>query len=104
MPDIKSPSLLYLKGGLMLLTGGLAAGLLIAQSPSWKTCLFLGIAIWGFCRAYYFAFYVIEHYVDPDYKFTGLTDFFSYCLDRKPRPKIQRLHPERSVEPEDRTV
>lgn len=96
MADIKSPSLLYLKGSLMLLTGALAACLVIAQAPSWKMLLLLGIAIWGFCRAYYFAFYVIEHYIDPGYKFSGLTDFVRYSLDR--------LHPKRSVEPEDRTV
>jgi hypothetical protein len=38
------------------------------------------VAIWAFCRAYYFAFYVIEHYVDPAYRFSGLIDFFRYAL------------------------
>ncbi|MFN5103076.1 MAG: hypothetical protein ACK5GJ_09805, partial [Planctomycetota bacterium] len=65
MTDIKSPQLLYLKGALMLLTGILASVLLIAQNPSLQSIALLMIAIWGFCRAYYFAFYVIEHYIDP---------------------------------------
>lgn len=38
------------------------------------------ITIWAFCRAYYFAFYVIEHYVDPHYRFAGLVDFLYYAL------------------------
>jgi hypothetical protein len=38
------------------------------------------LAIWAFCRAYYFAFYVIEHYVDPEYRFSGLLDFCRYAI------------------------
>jgi hypothetical protein len=30
------------------------------------------IAVWCFCRLYYFAFHVIEHYVDASYRFSGL--------------------------------
>jgi hypothetical protein len=67
MADIKSLRLLYLKGGLMLAVGLLAAGLLLADSPSWYTAILLGGAIWGCCRAYYFAFYTIQHYIDPTY-------------------------------------
>jgi hypothetical protein len=36
------------------------------------------ISVWCFCRFYYFAFYVIEHYVDPAYKFSGLWSFAKY--------------------------
>jgi hypothetical protein len=33
---------------------------------------------------YYFAFYVIEHYVDEEYKFSGLWSFIMYlCRGRK---------------------
>lgn len=60
----------------MLLTGSLAAILVIAQAPSLTLALLLAICVWGFCRAYYFAFYVIEHYIDPGYKYAGLIDFF----------------------------
>lgn len=37
-------------------------------------------ALWGFCRAYYFAFYVIEKYVDPGYQFSGLASVIRSCL------------------------
>jgi hypothetical protein len=42
----------------------------------------MAIAIWAFCRAYYFAFYVIEHYVDSSFKFAGLGSFVRHCLQR----------------------
>lgn len=83
MADIKSPRVLYIKGALMLLVGVMASGLLIAFHPAWETALLLGVAVWGFARAYYFAFYVIEHYIDPGYRFSGLFDFMMYVFGRK---------------------
>ena len=82
MSDIRSPKLLYLKGALFLLLGVLAAGLLLAEHADWKFAALLALAIWSFARAYYFAFYVIEHYIDPGYKFAGLWDFARYLLSR----------------------
>ena len=83
MSDLKSPAAIYVKGFLFLLAGTIAAGLVLAESPSLKVALLLGVAIWCFCRFYYFAFYVIEHYVDPHYKFAGLTSFAAYLIDRR---------------------
>lgn len=37
--------------------------------------MLLALAVWGFCRAYDFAFYVIEHYIDPGYRYAGLWHF-----------------------------
>jgi hypothetical protein len=48
-----------------------------------KTALLLGITVWAFCRAYYFAFYVIERYVDPGYRFAGLLSLLRYIYGRK---------------------
>jgi hypothetical protein len=83
MTDIKSPRLLYAKGALFVLGGIMASGLIIAERPTVKVALLLGIAVWCFARAYYFAFYVVEHYVDPSYKFAGLTSFASYLLRKR---------------------
>jgi hypothetical protein len=83
MPDLKSPTLIYLKGFLFLLAGCAAAGLVIAEQPTVKVALLLAVAIWCFCRAYYFAFYVIEHYVDPSFKFAGLGSFLLYLLGKR---------------------
>lgn len=82
MGDIKQPWLLYAKGGLMLITGLIGAALLLLDHPEVRTAGLLAIAIWGFCRAYYFVFYVIEHYVDPSYKFSGLIAFVQYAMRR----------------------
>ena len=51
--------------------------------PDFQLAMLMVIAIWAFCRAYYFAFYVIEHYVDPSYRFAGLGSFVRYALRRR---------------------
>jgi hypothetical protein len=53
----------------------LSATLLFLERPAWKTGFLMIIAVWCFCRFYYFAFYVIEHYVDASYRFSGLLSF-----------------------------
>ncbi|WP_289451933.1 hypothetical protein, partial [Klebsiella pneumoniae] len=73
MGDITNPRRLYLKAALFVVLGLLAGGLILYQHPEWQLALLLAIAIWAFCRAYYFAFYVIEHYIDPGYRFAGLS-------------------------------
>jgi hypothetical protein len=72
-----------LKAALFLFTGMLACALLLWEQPTLKIVLLLGVAIWCFCRAYYFVFYVIEHYVDPSYKFSGLISFARYVVAKK---------------------
>ena len=83
MADLKSKFAIYLKAVLFLLIGTTSAALLLAKNFSLENLLLLGLVIWSFCRVYYFAFYVIEHYVDPGYRFAGLFDFAKYVLRRK---------------------
>ncbi|HLQ45082.1 MAG TPA: hypothetical protein VK137_10165 [Planctomycetaceae bacterium] len=85
MADLKDARLIYFKGFLFLLGGGLAAFLLLIEHPSFRTALLLGLAIWCSARFYYFAFYVIEHYVDGEYRFAGLWSFVRYVLSRHHR-------------------
>lgn len=80
MTDIKDVRLLWFKGGLFLFLGCMAAGLLILQARNWTEVALLAVTIWAFCRAYYFAFYVIENYVDPSYRFAGLISFAQYAF------------------------
>ena len=82
MSDIKSPNLIIAKGFLSLTLGILASGILLLTAGSLRVAVLLAIAIWAFCRFYYFAFYVIEHYVDKEYRFAGLGSFASYMLSR----------------------
>ena len=81
--DLKNSRIIIAKGFLFLVTGGIAAGLLIVNHPDVRTGLLLLITVWSFCRFYYFAFYVIQHYVDPTYRFSGLTAFMVYLWNRR---------------------
>jgi hypothetical protein len=82
MTDLSNPTVIKAKGLLFLMAGLLSAGLLLFESPTLKVAVLLVTSIWCFCRFYYFAFYVIEHYVDPGYRFTGLWDFAKYLVRR----------------------
>jgi hypothetical protein len=83
MKDITDPRWIKIKGLLFLLVGFSSAGLLLMEHPRMKVAVLLSISIWCFWRFYYFAFYVIEHYVDPSYKFSGLWSFARYLLARR---------------------
>jgi hypothetical protein len=76
---------MYLKGGLFVVMGCLAAGLLLWEHPDVKTALLMALAVWAFARAYYFAFYVVEHYIDGAYRFAGLGSFVRYLLRQRSR-------------------
>jgi len=81
--DLKDARLIYLKGFLFLLAGLIAAGTILLESGSLRVAFLLAVAIWAFARFYYFAFYVIEHYVDGSYTFAGLGSFALYLLRKR---------------------
>lgn len=83
MGDLSNPKLMWLKGWLFLGIGTIASVLLLLQAPSWRVALLLAVIVWAFCRAYYFAFYVIEHYIDPEYRFAGLIAFARYVFKNR---------------------
>jgi hypothetical protein len=87
MKDLTNPGWIKFKGILFLVVGLLSSALLILEAPTLRVGVLLAIAIWCFCRFYYFAFYVIEHYVDPSYRFSGLWSFARYLMERKQRDK-----------------
>ena len=82
MADLKSPNWIIFKGLLFLLLGIIAASFLIFLTARWDVLILLLISIWAFCRFYYFAFYVIQNYVDSDYKFDGLYSVVIYLIQR----------------------
>jgi hypothetical protein len=81
--DLKNPAMIYVKGGLFFLGGVLAALGLMAEQPTLKTAILVGALIWCAARCYYFMFYVIEHYVDDTYRFSGILAFLKYLLTHK---------------------
>ena len=82
MGDLKNPKLIYAKGFLFLFAGLLAGAIVIAENPTLRTIATLALCVWCFARFYYFAFYVIEYYVDPSYRFAGLVSFARYLVSR----------------------
>ena len=85
MKDLTDPRWIKLKGILFLLLGIMSALLLVIEAPTLKVAGLLVLSIWCFCRFYYFAFYVIQHYVDPGYRFSGLWSFAHYWWSAKRR-------------------
>ena len=83
MTDLKSARAIWLKGVIFFMLGSGAAAMLLLESPTVRTGVLLALATWAFCRAYYFAFYVIERYVDPTYRFSGLGSFVRYAFSKK---------------------
>ncbi|MDP6044941.1 MAG: hypothetical protein QGH94_07295 [Phycisphaerae bacterium] len=80
MGDLKSKKLIYLKGVLFLLILILSAGLIVLETRSWRVALLLGLAIWTSARLYYFMFYVIEKYVDSEFRFSSIYSFVKHML------------------------
>ena len=66
-----------------MVIGIVAVAMILLENPNWRAAVLLAVAIWSFCRFYYFAFYVIERYVDPTYKFSGLISFVRYWLQQR---------------------
>ncbi len=82
MRNLQSPRWMWMKAALFLLIGLISSALILLELPDLRIFILLVLAIWSFCRAYYFAFYVIQHYIDPRYKFSGIISALLYLLKR----------------------
>jgi hypothetical protein len=87
--DLKSPAALISKGWLFLLLGLAAGGLLLADDFSLRRLALLAIAVWAFCRFYYFLFYVLEHYAGRERPYAGVLDALKWALGRRARPPAE---------------
>jgi hypothetical protein len=85
MRNLTNPTWIKVKGLLFLVLGVLSGTLLLLEHATLRVGLFLILTIWAFCRFYYFAFYVIEHYVDPNYRFSGLLSFARHLVSKGKR-------------------
>lgn len=74
---------MYLKAVLFVIIGCACLALILSEHPTLKIVIYAVLMIWAFCRAYYFVFYVIEKYIDPGYKFSGLFDFMFYLFRKR---------------------
>jgi len=92
MRDLSHPSLMYVKAALFPVIGVIAGALLIARDARLSTMLLLVICVWAFARAYYFAFYVIERYIDPAFRFSGLWSAVRFLTKRGSAPASRATH------------
>jgi hypothetical protein len=81
--DLIDPKCMYLKTLLFVLIGACSFVLVWLEQPTARTACLLGLMVWAFSREYYFAFYVIEKYIDSGYRFSGLLSAFRYVLRHK---------------------
>jgi len=95
--DLQSKRLIIVKGVLFLLLAcGAGVWVVVESGAWWRRMLLLVICVWAFCRAYYFAFYVIERYVDPNYRFSGLFSAIRFLLRPTGQHRTSKDHPDRS--------
>jgi len=87
--DLKNPKWMYLKAGMFVLIGVLCFAVVLLQCPTLRTAALLLLMIWAFARAYYFAFYVVEKYADPGYKFSGLLSFARYLIKKRRGGRVE---------------
>ena len=81
--DLKSKQAIYLKGILFVIILALSIFLNLTTTSMAVRVLSIASTIWAAARLYYFMFYVIEKYVDPDYRFSSITSFLKYLLKKK---------------------
>ena len=83
MRNLTNPKWIKFKALLFLVIVVAASGLLLARTPEITSALLLGVALWAACRAYYFVFYVMQHYVDPTFRYSGLWDMLRASKRRR---------------------
>ncbi len=92
--DLQNPKWMCLKAIGFVVIGLAACTLILLAIPRWDIAAYLALAIWAFARAYYFAFYVIERYIDPSYRFDGIVSAIRHL--RKIRRDTLRNRPDGS--------
>ena len=55
----------------------------LVKTKSWIIGFLLLLVIWSSARFYYFMFYVIEKYVNSNYKFGGILHFLKYLISER---------------------
>lgn len=85
--DITSPALLRAKGLLFLLLGAAASALLLIEDFTWQRLGLLAIAVWAFCRFYFFLFHVLHHYAGRERPYAGILDALKWAISGKERDR-----------------
>lgn len=81
--DDLSPFWIYMKGFLFALIVVTSALLLLFEDAIWRRAVLICLLVWSSARSYYFMFYVIEKYIDCEYKFSSVYSFVVYLLQKR---------------------
>lgn len=84
--DITSPALLKLKAALFLvivLLCSVLLAVLVYPLLTWRVIVLYFTCLWACSRAYYFCFYVMEHYAEPGFRYAGLLDLARHLAGLK---------------------
>lgn len=80
--DLGSRGIL-LKAILFLVILLVSAVQLVIEPRYWVRGILVLTLSWSSARLYYFLFYVIEHYVDPEFHYSGLMSLLKYLWRKK---------------------
>ncbi len=83
MADLKNPNIIKAKGFLFLALAIGSGALAVVEDRKWVEVILIAIAIWSGARFYYFLFYVLEKYVDPNQKYAGVLTMLQELLKAK---------------------
>jgi hypothetical protein len=70
--ELQSSKWIVVKGLMLLLISAATATLIVLENPSLRAAALIILLVWSTCRFYYFLFYVLEKYVDPNFRYAGL--------------------------------
>lgn len=76
---------MYVKASLLLCICVIAAMLLFLQHPSLTTVILISLIVWSSARVYYFCFYVMDRYIDPEARFSGLISMIVHKRNARSR-------------------
>ena len=80
--DLESKTALYCKALLLVVVLLLSGFVNLFEPGLTLRAISLTIVVWSSARIYYFMFYVIENYVDSNYKFSSFYSFVKYVVEK----------------------
>ena len=84
MADLQNKKLIVLKGVLFAIILAFSLTAIVMLTRDWHIAALLVLVTWSAARLYYFVFYVLEKYVDPTLKYSGITALFMAIVRRRP--------------------
>jgi len=85
LTDDLPPRWILIKGALFAAVLILSALLVVLENRAWARAALLFPLVWSTARFYYFLFYALEHYVDPDCRISGVGSALQFLRRKSKR-------------------